>query len=109
MAQKTVTIYIDDLTDEQSPEVNTHTFALDGVTYEIDLTPDNYDKLYEALHDFISVARKAGRAKGATRRRAPVAGASAEDVRAWARGQGLEVNSRGRVPANVREAYQAAH
>ncbi|MFD9624053.1 Lsr2 family protein [Streptomyces virginiae] len=108
MAQKTVTIYLDDLTNEESPEVNTHTFALDGVTYEIDLTPDNYDKLYESLHAFISVSRKAGRVK-TSRRRGPAVGVSAEDVRAWARSQGLEVNSRGRVPALVREAYQAAH
>ena len=34
---------------------------------------------------------------------------SAADVRAWARENGWEVPERGRVAAEVREAYAAAH
>lgn len=33
----------------------------------------------------------------------------ANDIREWAAAQGYEVNERGRVPARVREAYNAAH
>lgn len=49
MVQKTVTVYTDDLTGAESDEVRTHAFSLDGVSYEIDLVSDNYDKLFEAL------------------------------------------------------------
>ncbi|MGW1729239.1 histone-like nucleoid-structuring protein Lsr2 [Streptomyces sp. NPDC002306] len=110
MAQKTVTVYTDDLTGTASDEARTHTFALDGVNYEIDLVPDNRDKLYEALAPFIDKGRKTGRAKGVAQpRKAPTEGPSADALRAWARENGFEVQNRGRVPASVREAYGKAH
>ncbi|MGW6402532.1 histone-like nucleoid-structuring protein Lsr2 [Streptomyces sp. NPDC055134] len=109
MAQKIVTLYTDDLTGNESEEVRTHSFALDGVNYEIDLVPDNYDKLFEALEPFISKGRKVSRTKGMARpRRQLPAEPSAGDMRAWARQAGYEVSDRGRVPASVREAYQKA-
>ncbi len=107
MAQKTVVINIDDLSGKESEEVGTHVFSLDGVTYEIDLVPENYDKLYEALSPFIDAGRKTGRSKGA--RKVSAGGPSAEEVRAWARTNGYEVNDRGRVSKEIREAYNAAH
>jgi hypothetical protein len=30
-------------------------------------------------------------------------------IRAWAKEQGYDVNDRGRVPGNIREAYEKAH
>lgn len=35
--------------------------------------------------------------------------ASASEVRSWAKSVGLEVSSRGTIPADVRERYNAAH
>ncbi|MFJ4428803.1 histone-like nucleoid-structuring protein Lsr2 [Streptomyces bobili] len=110
MAQKIVTVYTDDLTGDESEEVQRHTFSLDGVNYEIDLVSDNYDKLFEALAPFIETGRKLGRPKGAGRpRKASVDGPSAEELRAWARSNDYQVNERGRVPAHIREAYEQAH
>ncbi|WP_369199056.1 histone-like nucleoid-structuring protein Lsr2 [Streptomyces djakartensis] len=110
MAQKIVTVYTDDLTGSESEEVQTHTFALDGVNYEIDLVADNYDKLFEALAPFIEKGRKVGRTRGVARSRGGATdGPTAEELRAWARKNDLEVNDRGRVPASIREAYRAAH
>jgi hypothetical protein len=110
MAQKIVTVYTDDLTGKESEEVQTHTFSLDGVNYEIDLVSDNYDKLFEALAPFISSGRKVARVKGGGRsRRQTPDGPSAEELRAWARENNYPVNERGRVPANIREAYAEAH
>ncbi|MEV6782069.1 Lsr2 family protein [Streptomyces sp. NPDC051098] len=109
MAQKIVTIYTDDLTGEETQEAATHTLALDGITYEIDLGPDSYDKLLEAVAPFTTAGRKVG---GRARRSAArAAGSGAQDtaaVRAWARENGYEVNERGRVPANIRQAYEKA-
>ncbi|MFF4052789.1 Lsr2 family protein [Streptomyces chartreusis] len=110
MAQKIVTVYTDDLTGAESGEVGTHTFSLNGVYYEIDLTPENYDKLDAALRPFIEGGRKQGRTKGAPRTHKRAAeGPSAEEVRMWARENGYAVNDRGRVPREVREAFDAAH
>lgn len=110
MAQKIVTIYTDDLTGKDSEEAQTHTFTLDGVGYEIDLAPESYDQLFEALSPFIDKGRKTGRVKGAPKgRTARAGGPSTADVRTWAKENGYEVNDRGRVSASVRDAYEAAH
>ncbi|MFE9934552.1 Lsr2 family protein [Streptomyces sp. NPDC005533] len=109
MAQKIVTIYTDDLTGEESHEASAHTLVLDGVAYEIDLAPESYDKLLEAVAPFISVGRRAKRrAKPAKPHTAGDSNDTAE-IRAWAKEKGLTVNDRGRVPKKVREAYDAAH
>jgi hypothetical protein len=41
-------------------------------------------------------------------RRPSTGGASTAEVRAWAQTNGYEVNSRGRLPANVKTAFDAA-
>ncbi|WP_432021513.1 histone-like nucleoid-structuring protein Lsr2 [Streptomyces sp. 1222.5] len=110
MAQKTVTVYTDDFTGEESEEVQTHTFSLDGVNYEIDLESENYDRLFEALAPFIKSGRKVGRSKSTSRSlRQTSDGPSAEQLRAWARENDYQVSDRGRVPKSVREAYEKAH
>lgn len=106
MAQKIVTVYTDDLTGRESEEVQTHTFSLDGVNYEIDLESDNYDMLFEALAPFIRSGRKVGRVRNSNpSRERSVRGPSAEELRAWARANNHQVNDRGRIPASIREAY----
>ena len=40
---------------------------------------------------------------------APTSGPLAADVRAWARGAGVDCPANGRIPRTVREAYDAAH
>ncbi|MFJ5594750.1 Lsr2 family protein [Streptomyces noursei] len=106
MAQKTVIIYTDDLTGEETSEAATHTIALDGVTYEIDLGPDSYDKLLEAVGPFLKAGRKTGRTRKP--RKATASGDDTAAIRAWAKENGYQVNDRGRVPADIREAYQKA-
>ena len=44
MAQKTIVTLVDDLTGEEAENINTVEFALDGVTYELDLTDENSTK-----------------------------------------------------------------
>ncbi|MEV3915123.1 histone-like nucleoid-structuring protein Lsr2 [Streptomyces canus] len=109
MVQRTVTIYTDDLTGTEGEDIATHTFSLDGVSYEVDLNPDSYQQLLDALGPFVQVGRKAG---GGSRRgggKKAATGPDAVQVREWAQSQGIEVNSRGRVPREVIEKYEAAH
>ncbi|MFT4010293.1 MAG: Lsr2 family protein [Nocardioidaceae bacterium] len=112
MAQKVTVVLVDDVDGGKADE--TVRFGLDGVGYEIDLGTKNAKKLREALAPYVGVARKTGRAGGAgrrvTSRRTRSAGeAPAAEVRAWAQANGYELADRGRVPAEVREAYAAAH
>jgi hypothetical protein len=49
MAQKTIVTLVDDLTGEEAENISTVEFALDGVTYELDLTDENSTKLHDSL------------------------------------------------------------
>ncbi|WNI17098.1 histone-like nucleoid-structuring protein Lsr2 [Actinacidiphila sp. ITFR-21] len=112
MAQKVQVLLVDDLDGGEADE--TVTFALDGVTYEIDLTTENADKLRGLLNPYTDSGRRTGGRAGRSRTKAPrsAGGASGPDtakIRAWAKEKGYEVNDRGRVPATIREAYEKAH
>lgn len=113
MAQRVNVVLEDDIDGTDADE--TVTFALDGVNYEIDLAAGNADKLREALSLYIGHGRKvSGRRRssaGSTKRSSTTGGSgpSAAEIRAWARENGYDVPERGRVSADVREAYAAAH
>ena len=112
VAQKVQVLLVDDITGREADE--TVTFALDGATYEIDLTTENADKLRGLLADYVDAGRRTGgrasRGRGrASRNAAPAAGQDTAKIRAWAKDNGYEVNDRGRVPASIREAYEKAH
>lgn len=104
MATKTVTELIDDL--DGKPADETVSFGLDGVQYEIDLATDNAEALREALAAFAGAARRTGGRRGAPVRVATDVDTKA--VRAWAASNGVEVSTRGRIPAHVVEQYRAA-
>ncbi len=106
MAQKVNIILVDDLDGSEADE--TVSFALDGTSYEIDLNEKNAAKLRDALSGYIGHARKVSTTR---KRRSSVSssGPSARELRDWARSNGYEVSDRGRVPAEVREAFEAAH
>ena len=106
MAQRVTVELEDDL--DGGPAEETVRFGVDGSEYEIDLSKKNATAFRRKLAPFIDHARKAGRGQ---RRRPGRTASSRErsgDVRAWAKDQGIAVNARGRIPANVVEQYQAA-
>jgi hypothetical protein len=117
MAQKTTVQLVDDLDGTVSNEISTVTFGLDGVEYEIDLTDDNASNLREGLADFVASARRTGgrvkRGLGATP--TVVRGESARSkeqtqaIRDWAKHNDYDIADRGRIPAAVIEAFEAAH
>jgi len=111
VAQKVQVLLLDDLDGGEADE--TVTFALDGKTYEIDLTTANADKLRGALEPYVAKGRRTGgRSQRGKGRASSGGGSSSPDtakIRAWAKDQGYEVNDRGRVPANIREAYEKAN
>ena len=110
MAQKVTVTLVDDLDGSTAEE--TVEFGLDGASYAIDLSGNNAGRLRDALEEYVEHARRAGGRKRGTPRppgRAPrTASADREQnqaIREWARKQGMKVSDRGRIPAEVLEAY----
>ena len=102
MAQKTQVILVDDVDGSEANQ--TVTFALDGVTYEIDLNEEHAAALRESLEEWVGKARRTGGRRSSGRRRSN-GPSDTQKIREWARSQGLEVSDRGRVSAEVRKAY----
>ncbi|WP_341926991.1 Lsr2 family protein [Nocardioides psychrotolerans] len=108
MAQKVNIVLVDDLDGSEADE--TVSFALDGTSYEIDLTDKHAAALREALAGYVGHARKVGSgARRAKKAAAAGLGPSAREVRDWARSNGFDVPDRGRIPAEVRTAFDAAN
>lgn len=117
MAKRQITQLIDDLdgTVLEHGDGETVYFALDGKTYEIDLSEENAEKLRDVFAPYIGAARPATTFSGtrsARSRSASSGGGKRNDlaqVRAWARENGHSVNERGRISASILEAYDAAN
>jgi hypothetical protein len=106
MAQKVQIVLIDDIDGGNADE--TVQFSLDGTSYEIDLSTQNAARLRSNMSEFVGHARKAASRSAARRPRHSGSGKSAQ-IRAWARQQGLAVNERGRIPADLAAKFEAAH
>jgi hypothetical protein len=118
-------VLVDDIDGSDAAE--TVSFAMDGIDYEIDLSEKHAADLRDAVSLYVGHARRIGGRRKGNRRSGSGAGgsggsggaagsggsggsgASAADIRAWARENGYEVPERGRVSAEVREAYAAAN
>ena len=110
MAQKVVVQLVDDLDGSpiEGGAGRTISFALDGASYEIDLSDRNAAQLRDALAPYVKAGRRVGGRRSAGR---GTGGSSSEAtaMREWARAQGMSVSARGRVSADVVAAYRAAH
>ncbi len=124
MAQKTIVTLIDDLTGEEAEDITTVEFALEGVTYEIDLADENAAKLRDNLSRYVAAARKTSARRPGTRGAdrptgrgngngsATRSGYNRDTLRAireWAKQNGHSVSDRGRLPLNVLNAWEANH
>lgn len=107
MAQKIAVRSFDDIDGSEADE---HVrFALDGVAFEIDLSERNAQRLRETLSRFVRAGRRVGGRKQYRPKATP--GQSRErsqEIRAWARKNGWDVADRGRLPADLIEAYETA-
>ncbi|MFC8523936.1 Lsr2 family protein [Pseudarthrobacter sp. NPDC057230] len=109
MAKKTVVVLEDDIDGSEASE--TISFALDGSEYVIDLNEGHANELRDALSRFTDAGRKVagGRGRPAARTKSSQGGPDAKAVRMWAVENGIQVNTRGRIQAEVVEKYEAAH
>lgn len=126
VAQKTIVTLIDDLTGEEAEDISTVEFALEGVTYEIDLADDNAAKLRDNLARYVAAARKTSARRPSARGADRSAGRGAGNgnggvagsgynrdtlraIREWAKQNGHSVSERGRLPLTVLNAWEANH
>lgn len=102
---------VDDLDGSSADE--TVEFVADNVAYEIDLSQDHAAALRDALSPYITAARRAPSGAARTRRaRSSSTSTSTERrqhsnaIRSWARQNGYPIGDRGRIPAEIVEAYE---
>jgi hypothetical protein len=108
MAQKVHIVLEDDIDGSEASQ--TVSFGLDGTSYEIDLNDKNAAALRDALAAYVGHGRKVTGARRGKRSSATSSGGhSAREIRDWARTNGHNVPARGRIPADVREAFEAVH
>lgn len=121
MARITQVVVTCDLEDGDVTAAESVSFSYGGKTYTLDLCKKHLDEVKGALEGYASAGHSAGRG-GRGRRRAastgratraarPAAaprGESQAEIREWARSQGYAVGDRGRIPGEVRTAYEAA-
>lgn len=114
MATVTRTYLTDDL-DGSDQDVSTIEFALDGTSFEIDLSAANEDRLRQKLTRFVEAASPVNQptAKTVKRPEKAVSVAATKEqtqaIRDWAKAAGLAVSSRGRIAKTVQDAFDAAH
>ncbi|MFD8527817.1 Lsr2 family protein [Streptosporangium canum] len=112
MAKRVVETFIDDLDGGEAE--GTVAFAIEGASYEIDLSGANADKLRKALAPFINAARPVRQERQGRGRRLNVSGRALDReksaaIRTWAKEHGLTVSERGRIASKIVEQYEAAH
>jgi hypothetical protein len=112
VAQKVTVQLVDDLDGSVAEE--TVEFGLDGISYQIDLSSVNAEKIRDLLGDYVAHARRSGprrrsSASAVRSRSAAVDREQNQAIREWARKRGLKVSERGRIAAEVLEAYHQAN
>lgn len=114
MAKRTTVYLVDDLSGDTGDDITTVEFGLDGADYQIDLTAPNAQALRSVFEPYVTHARRVGgRAKRSLRRTNQTAPAmtrqQAKEVRHWAKRNGFTLSDRGRIPAEVLDAFHADH
>lgn len=94
----------------KTEQVETHTIVVDGTAVELEACGNCWDRtVTKQFAAIVDVGRKPKSGRRKAQQRTTAGGTPPSDIRAWARDNGLDVPSRGRVSAEVRELYAAAH
>lgn len=103
MAQKTVTLTTDDFTGKELRDEDRVTvpFSFDGSNYFVDTTREGAEKVHEMIQPLLDIAQSDS-TRVSNRQVDP------KRARQWAREQGMDVPSRGRLPLSIVEAYREA-
>lgn len=118
MAKKVTITLVDDLDGKATADESVE-FSIDGITYEIDLSSKNSEKLRNQLSVWVEHARRvngrrrsrpgSGSGSGSGRKRPSIDRTQSAAIRDWASKNGHSVSSRGRIPSEVIDAFNAAN
>ena len=112
MAQRTQIVLIDDVDGNEIEDGDGQSiaFSFSGVDYTIDLSKSNADKFEKAIGPYLEKAQRVGgrKSRGSSAPTSTSPSVDTKAVRKWAESNGVQVSSRGRIPANVIEKFHAA-
>ena len=110
MAKKTVIKIVDDIDGAELDEYETVRWSVDGKNYEFDTSPAHAEEFRNHVATYVAASRVVGRG-GAPRRAGGASRGTSNTrvVREWANANGFTVSDRGRIPADVLAAYEAAN
>jgi hypothetical protein len=114
VAKKTIVEIIDDIDGEPIESGGeTIRFAVNGTEYSIDLNGKNATEFHRKMNYYIKHGERiGGRRRGSSPKpasKAEAGGTNIREIRAWARANGHDVASKGRIPEDIVAAYSAAH
>ncbi|MFC9841139.1 Lsr2 family protein [Rhodococcus sp. NPDC127530] len=115
MARKVVVEMVDDIDGTVfGDDGESISYAVDGVEYVIDLKDEHATELRETFEYYIAHStRVGGRKHRSDRQSNPATARRSSDetkkIRAWAIEQGYTLSSRGRIPAEIEQAFYDAH
>ena len=113
MAERIIRQFTDDVsgvTSDEDPTVATRYFSFDGRDYELDASDDTVKLMSDALYPFLAAARQ--RARRISQREVPRTSAARQrsrEIRKWAEDQGIQIQSRGRIPGEIVAQFEAVH
>ncbi|MCJ0890481.1 Lsr2 family protein [Rhodococcus sp. ARC_M12] len=114
MARKVYVQLVDDIDEKPIESGGEHiTYSVNGVSYEIDLSDKNAKEFHRKLDYYIEHSTKVG-GKRTKKSSTPTTGAKRDAnqtkaIREWAKANGHNISARGRIPAEVEQAFDAAH
>jgi len=125
VARRQVEVVTCDLEEGDVSAAESLTFSFGGRTYTLDLCKKHVEEVRGTLERFAAAghstggrggrgrrraapAGRGGRAARAAKKQAAPRGESQAAIREWARSAGYAVGDRGRIPGEVRAAYEAA-
>jgi Lsr2 len=113
MARTVHVILTCDLHDGDERAIETVAFGYDGYSYTFELCEQHLAEFNQAMQHYVAAARRDRKPLG---RRSTTVGeptrvirASRQEVRNWAKRQGLEISARGRIDSKVEAAFNQAH
>ncbi|MGL4306173.1 MAG: histone-like nucleoid-structuring protein Lsr2 [Mycobacteriaceae bacterium] len=116
MAKKILVQLVDDIDDTPIDSGGESiSFSVNGVEYTIDLNDKNAIEFHRKLDYYIQFSTKVGGRKKRPLPAGSVAPPTKRDpeqtkaIREWANSNGYEVSARGRIPAEIEEAFDSAH
>lgn len=115
VARRAVVELVDDIDGtvfgDEGESIN---YAVDGVEYEIDLKAEHAKEFRDAFDYWIAHSRRVGGRKRRSNRVTDPTGSTprtgeVKQIREWATEQGYEMSSRGRIRADIVQAFHDAH